>query len=469
MRYCRFPDGVAVSRLLIALPLLALASVASAAGTAVPVSPQRIGVVGGESQVFSARFYDAQGRPSAGETVRFANDACGTFAGGGFLGSAVTDSTGLASISFTAMNAGFVRCIVTASGVTSGATLSYDVITYRVQNVAFTVSTNPVEPRPGQPFQVIATPRVGSFTLYGADISARVIAGSAGASIADGTLNTGNDGFVNFRVTPDGRIGDYQVEVDHRGQAVRVPITAPTNPWQDLWWSGSAENGWGMSIVQHRDMLFTMLYAYDDVGKPTWYVMPAGEWNAARTAFTGDVFLPRGTPYSAYDASRFSIGAPVGRATITFDAADRASLDYTISGRSGRKSISRTLFGEGGASTIAGLGDMWWGGVAQNGWGFSMLQQGREIFTLWFTYDETGAATWFAMPAGFWIDARTYRGALYRSSGSPWLGHDYDATQFRMSEIGWYVTRFNEDGTATFQYSVGGAATSPLPLERIPF
>jgi hypothetical protein len=458
-----------MSRILIALPLLAVAGAAAAAGTAVPVSPQRVGVVGGESQVFSARFYDAQGRPSAGETVRFANDACGTFAGGGFLGTAITDSTGLASINFTAMNAGFVRCIVTAAASTSGGTVSYDVITYRVQNVAFTVSTEPVEPRPGQPFQVIAAPRVGNFTLYGADIAARVIAGSAGAAVVDPVLNTGQDGVVRFRVIPDGRIGDYQVEVSHRTQATRLPIAAPANPWQDLWWSGSAENGWGMSIVQHRDMLFTIVYAYDEAGKPTWYVMPAGQWNAARTAFSGDVFLPRGTPYSAYDASRFSIGAPVGHATLTFEAADKASLDYTISGRSGHKSISRTLFGEGGASTLAGLGDMWWGGAAQNGWGFSMLQQGRELFTLWFTYDDSGAATWFAMPAGFWIDARTYRGALYRSAGSPWLGRDYDATQFRMSEIGWFVTRFNEDGTATVQYSVGGAATATLPLERIPF
>ena len=85
------------------------------------------------------------------------------------------------------------------------------------------------------------------------------------------------------------------------------------------------------------------------------------------------------------------------------------------------------------------------------------------------TPDPTPYARGFAMPAGFWGDARTYRGALYRSAGSPWLGHDYDATQFRMDEIGWYVTRFNEDGSATFQYSIGGGAVASLPLARIPF
>jgi len=161
--------------------------------------------------------------------------------------------------------------------------------------------------------------------------------------------------------------------------------------------------------------------------------------------------------------------APAGHATITFDAANHATLDYAMKGASGRKTLSRMFFGHGGASKIASLGDMWWGGVSQNGWGFSVLQQGAELFTLWFTYDETGAATWFVMPAGYWVDERTYRGSLYRSVGSPWLGKAYDRSQFRMFEIGWYNVRYNVDGTASFEYSMGGAPVATLPLARIPF
>ena len=459
-----------MSRLLIALPLLAAATLGHAAATAVPVSPQRTTVLGNETQVFSARFYDAQGRAQVGQAVSFFNDACGTFNGGGFLGQATTDETGLASISFTALNTGFIRCTVTAAS-TAGGSVSYDVVTFRsdprIIDIAWQI--DPAEPRPGQSFRVTASAKVGAFNLYNVDIAARVVPGNASASIPAASFNSGQDASVRFDVTPDGRWGDYDVELSYLGKAVRAPMRLPANPMQDLWWSGAAQNGWGMSIVQHRDALFSIIYAYDEGGKPTWYVMPSGEWNAARTAFTGDVYSPRGAPYSSYDAARFDIGPSLGRATIAFDGANSGSLDYSIRGITGHKAITRILFGEGGASRLPGLGDMWWGGLAQNGWGFSVLQQGRDLFTLWFTYDESGAATWFAMPAGGWTDDRTFRGALYRSAGASWLAPSYDASQFRMNEIGWLSTRYNEDGTATFQYSMGGSPVATLPLTRIPF
>ena len=58
-----------------------------------------------------------------------------------------------------------------------------------------------------------------------------------------------------------------------------TPPTAPgtiTDHLQDMWWAGSAENGWGMSLVQHNDTLFGALYIYDRTGKPIWVVMPGG-------------------------------------------------------------------------------------------------------------------------------------------------------------------------------------------------
>src|SRR5207237_7381364 len=164
--------------------------------------------------------------------------------------------------------------------------------------IDFAWQTDPVEPRPGQAFHVTASAKVGAFDLYNVDIGARVVPASASASIPAASFNSGEDAAVRFDVTPDGRWGDYDIELSYQGKAVRVPMRMPANPMQDLWWSGIAENGWGMSVVQHRDLLFTIIYAYDEAGKPTWYVMPSGEWNAARTAFTGDVYAPKGAPYS---------------------------------------------------------------------------------------------------------------------------------------------------------------------------
>ncbi|HUQ29227.1 MAG TPA: hypothetical protein VM051_11585 [Usitatibacter sp.] len=458
-----------MSRILVALSLLFASTVASAQAQGVAVTPLKTAVVGGESQVFSARFVSG-GQPLAGERVRFFNDACGYMAGGNsFAADAFTDATGTASITFTALNGGFTRCTLGAQSMSTGAAVLFDVITYRVANVSVAAWIEPNEPRPGQPFTIIAAPYVGAYMLYNVNVSARVVSGTASASLAPATVNTGQDGIVRIEVTPDGRLGDYQLEVDYRGRTSRLSVAAPTNPWQDLWWSGPAENGWGMSIVQHRDMLFSIVYAYDETGKPAWYVMPSGQWNDAHTAFSGDVFIPKGSPYTSFDAARFDIGASAGRATITFDAANHATLDYSIKGAVGHKALSRILFGQGGAAKMAGLGDMWWGGTSQNGWGFSVLQQGPDLFSLWFTYDETGAATWFVMPAGGWVDSRSYRGALYRSTSSAWLGRAYDPAAFRMNELGWYNMRYNEDGTATFQYAVGGGPVATLPLTRIPF
>ena len=457
-------------RILLALPLLALAALAQAAPSATAVSPLKTTVLAGQSQTMSARFYDAQGRPSVGETVRFFNDACGTFNGGGFLAGGTTDSTGLASVTFTALNVGAIRCTVGISAA-SGAAVNIDVMTFRpdIANLSIAATTDPLEPRPGQSFRVTATPRIGSFSLYNVDVGVKVVPGTASAAVPASVMSSAQDGFIQFQVTPDGRMGDYDIELTYQGRVMRMPVKAPANPWQDLWWSGLAENGWGMSIVQHRDILFSNIYAYDDAGKPVWYVMPAGEWNAGHTAFSGDVYVPHGSPYYDYDVARFEGGAPAGRITLTFDGANAGWMDYTIQGRAGRKALSRLFFGEGAASVMQGVGDLWWGGLSQNGWGLSVLQQGRDLFTLWFTYDETGAPTWFVMPNGSWSDARTFGGSLYQSAGSPWLGRTYDSSALKMTQKGWYAMRFNQDGTASFQYSMGGGPVATLPLTRIPF
>lgn len=446
---------------------LALGSaVAHAATSAVALSPLKSSVAAGESQVFSAKFFDAAGRPAAGETVSFSNDACGRFPNGQFFASATTDADGVASLTFTALQTGAIGCTLYAA---AGAQVRFQVLTYPLSTAYVSATLDPPEPMPGQPFRIKARPKVGIYDLYNVDLTARVVAGTASASMSPGGANSGQDGVVTFDVTPDGRMGDYEVAIDYRGHTQRVAVTPPANPWQDLWWSGTTENGWGMSVVQHRDLLFSIIYAYDEGGQPIWYVIPSGAWNEAHTAFSGAVYIPRGAPFSAYDASKFDIGAPVGNVTLTFNnLANNASLDYTINGITGHKAITRIAFGEGSAAARPGLGDLWWAGVAQNGWGLAVLQQGPSLFSLWFTYDAQGKATWFAMPGGFWADAKTYQGRIYRPTGSPWLGHAYDSTQQRMTDIGTVQLRFEDDGTATFNYFFLGGSLAQ-PITRIPF
>ncbi|HEX5129378.1 MAG TPA: Ig-like domain-containing protein, partial [Usitatibacter sp.] len=400
-----------------------LLPVAAVAATSVQqLTPINTSVLGGERQVYSVRVFDALNRPAAGETVSFSNDACGFFDNGAFATTAVTDASGVASAGFTARPQG-ITCWIT---VQAGVRAVFNVFTYTKGQVALSSSLSPAEPRPGQSFNFVALASAGAYPIYGSRVEARVVPPEA-ADISAGS--DAGPGRTQFAVTPRG-FGPYAIEMSYRDITRRHSIAAMDSPLQDMWWGGASENGWGMSIVQHGDRLFAAIYAYDASGNPTWYVMPGGAWNAAHTVFTGPLYSPKGAPYAAYDAAKLAVGEAVGTATITFSGVNEAMLEVSIGASSTRKALVRQPFGT--PETVAAprqVGDMWWGGASQNGWGIALLQQHRMLFGVWFTYDESGAPTWFVMPSGFWADADTWRGRLYRTQGSPWLGATYDATR----------------------------------------
>jgi hypothetical protein len=448
---------------LIAFALLA-GSLAHAASSVQLVTPQAMSVAGGESQVFTVRFFDALGAPSVGEAVRYSNDACGTVPGGGFFFDTHTDATGTAAATFTAMNPPGITCTLFA---VAGVSAKFAVHTYLPSVTRVVGSLNPVDPRPGEPITVLAKVQTGSYDLYNLDVAARVIAGSASASLSASTKSTGSTGAAEFAVTPDGRMGDYDIELSFRGKTQRITVAMPANPLQDMWWAGREESGWGMSVVQHAAALFSVIYAYDAAGKPTWYVMPTGTWDAAHTSFSGAVYVPHGAPYSAYDTGKFVAGAPVGNVTLTFLDATTASLDYTIGGIAGHRTIQREVFGVADSTASADVGDMWWGGFAQNGWGIAVLKQHRSLFSVWFTYDAAGAPTWFVMPSGYWSDANTWEGHIYRTTGSPWVGRAYDAGALQVNDVGGFRYKFAIEG-ATFDYIIDGKSGT-MALVRQPF
>jgi hypothetical protein len=245
-------------------------------------------------------------------------------------------------------------------------------------------------------------------------------------------------------------------------------------PWyfelQDLWWGGLGENGWGVSIVQHDEKLFAVIFAYDGNGMPTWYVMPGGQWNAARTVFTGALYSPRGAPYTAYDPARLDVGPPVGTLVLTFTDATHATLDYVINGMVGRKQITRQPFAQVLANTRPIVGDMWWGGERQSGWGIAILQQFGTLFAAWFTYNEKGEPTWFVMPAGSWTATDTFEGRIYRTSSSRWLAMAYNTTSFRVADVGAFRVRFLTADTAVFEWDhrrpLGLAAALPPAVSK---
>jgi hypothetical protein len=311
-----------------------------------------------------------------------------------------------------------------------------------------------VKRHPSRPQWLYAATSVGVFT----------------SETGGATWSTTNEGPANIRVRELFWIDDRTLGAATYGRGmykIAVAAGGPAN-YQDLWWAGSQENGWGMSITQHGAMIFAAMYIDDEQGRPLWVVMPGGSWNPSFTAFSGALYIPTGSWFGNYDASRLVAGAPVGAATLTFTGPATATLDYTINGVPGRKAIQRQLFGPQDGTPVATFGDLWWGGTAQNGWGVAINQQYRTLFSVWYTYDPNGRTVWYVIPGGTWTAANVFTGTAYRTTGSPWLGVPYDPAALAPQPVGSVTFTFTSPDTATMSYSVDGVTQSKA-IVRQPF
>lgn len=236
--------------------------------------------------------------------------------------------------------------------------------------------------------------------------------------------------------------------------------------YQDLWWGGASENGWGMSITQHANRLFAALYIYDRFGNATWVVMPGGEW-ASSTQYVGALYSPTGSPYAAYDASRFQANAAIGALGINFTDPETAQLRITIYGETSVRVVTRQKFAAG--EPVNNYTDLWWGGASQNGWGLSLTQRGATLFGVWYTYDAGGTPTWFVMPGGsFDATGAVYSGTLYATRGSQWWNMPFDGASLAVSTIGSMTLDFQGPASARMTTVVNGQ-TQSRPIVRQPF
>jgi hypothetical protein len=284
------------------------------------------------------------------------------------------------------------------------------------------------------------------------------------------TWSTTNEGPANIRVRELFWIDDNTLGAATYGRGMfRIAVASGgADNYQDLWWAGSQENGWGMSISQHGSTLFAAMYIYDAQGRPVWVVLPAGTWDAGLTTYTGALYAPTGSWFANYDASRLAVGNSVGQASIAFHDRNTATLAYTIDGVSGTRSIQRQGFGPADPTPVASYGDLWWGGLAQNGWGVAISQQYRTLFAVWYTYDAAGRTIWYVVPGGTWTAANVYSGTAYRTTSSPWLGGQYNPGAFVAQAVGSVTFTFNDLNNAVMSYTIEGV-TGTKAIVRQPF
>src|SRR5438105_14743797 len=106
--------------------------------------------------------------------------------------------------------------------------------------------------------------------------------------------------------------------------------------------------------------------------------------------------------------------------------------------------------------------DMWWN-PDESGWGLIIVDHETDMFAIWCTYLEHGAATWFVMSGGrFSADRRIYSGNLYMTEGMPYSTTPFDQSVFHAYPQGTATIDFAPEdlppGWARYSYRVGSNA-----------
>jgi hypothetical protein len=346
----------------------------------------------------------------------------------------------------------------------------------------FTLAPDVVNPRAGTPITLTALIRgvapngVVSFTTTQvSEITNPTVPVIGCTNLSVSLLPVGTDSAVATCTTiAEAGARRYTASYSNDASNQVNPATITTNSpsagpidYSDIWWAGAAESGWGMSIAQKGLQQFNAFYVYDADGKPVWYVMSGGSWNADFTRFAAAVYQPTSSSFTNYDARRLQIGAALGTATITFTDANNAVFNYTLNGITGQKNMSRLKFGAPDVAPKINVKDIWWAGEAENGWGVSIAQQNRTLFASWYTYGADGKATWFVMSGGAWTGT-SYSGELYITSSGPWLGVPYVGTKFRTQLVGAVTFDFSDANRASMTYTVNGVAQTKI-ITRLGF
>ena len=247
---------------------------------------------------------------------------------------------------------------------------------------------------------------------------------------------------------------------------------------QGLWYRSPAESesGWGVNLTHQGDILFGTWFTYDTDGTQMWLVLPSGN-KVADNRYTGLLYRTTGpafnvTPWNGDQVS----GTPVGSATFTFQDASNGTFEYTVNGVTQQKPITRQIFDTpptcvpstptNNAST--NYSDLWWRAPAnsESGWGVNLQHQGDILFATWFTYGAGGKGQWLVMSNGNKTGARTYTGALYRTSGTPFSA-PWNPSQFAFSQAGTATFTFTDFYNGTFAYTVDGISQSKPIIRQV--
>jgi hypothetical protein len=112
--------------------------------------------------------------------------------------------------------------------------------------------------------------------------------------------------------------------------------------YQDLWWGGESESGWGINITHQGNILFAAWFTYGTDGRGRFIVMSAGQ-RTAPGVYAGDLYRTTGPAFNAVPWTP-AVPVRVGSGTFTFTDDDTGTFAYTVDGVTQAKQIVRQVF-----------------------------------------------------------------------------------------------------------------------------
>ena len=116
---------------------------------------------------------------------------------------------------------------------------------------------------------------------------------------------------------------------------------AAATDYSGVWWNPN-ESGNGVSITHLANTVFVAWYAFDTLGKPTWYVLTCN--TSGGNSCSDTLYSANGPALGpSFDISRVQLKT-IGSATLTFNSNGGARLAYQANGQTITKDFVRFVF-----------------------------------------------------------------------------------------------------------------------------